>query len=169
MFSCYASEDSAPVYASWRPANYGKAAAAPPPSPKADRSNSGSAAAGAEEAESWARRAAVGSGAGAACYWPNKARRVFWSIAGAAGAAAIAERESSDKELSAAGSAGLGAGATAGIKGEALRSITLFKVFNAFSMIGSTYWRIPKRLSKSYIAGIILVRDCILENTFTKG
>ena len=49
----------------------------------------------------------------------------------------------------AAGSAGFGAGGAAGINGEPFRSITLLRVVSAFSMIGSTCWRIPNRLSKS--------------------
>lgn len=85
------------------------------------------------------------------------------------GAAATAVRASNDSSF-AAGSAGLGgAGGAGGIRGEDFKSMTLVNVYSAFSMIGSTCYKIPKRLSKSYIAGIIFVRLCILENTFTKG
>jgi len=48
-------------------------------------------------------------------------------------------------------------------------STTFDRVLIAFSNIGSTWCRIPNLLSKSYIYGIILESDCILENTFISG
>lgn len=51
----------------------------------------------------------------------------------------------------------------------ALMSTTLFKVMIAFSKMGSTWCKMFSRLSKSWMAGIILDRDCIFENTLTSG
>lgn len=76
------------------------------------------------------------------------------------------------KRLSDAGSGGGGGGGAGGRGGsnaEPFRLITYSSVLTAFSIIGSTCFRTPNRLSKSSTAGIILLRLCILENTLTKG
>lgn len=49
------------------------------------------------------------------------------------------------------------------------KSTTFDRVLMAFSNIGSTWWRIPNLLSKSWIYGIILESDCIFEKTFISG
>lgn len=99
------------------------------------------------------------SGAGAAAaYWPYACAKSAFSvpISGVAGAAG-------------AGS-GFGAGGAAGAVGMvAVMSTTLFKVMIAFSRMGSTWCKIFNRLSKSWIAGIILESDCIFEKTLTSG
>ena len=139
----------------------------PPPRPSAERSRPpvGSAS------------SATGSGAGAGACGCCYAASSDWSWArsrppptegaGWAGAAAAAVSESSE---SASSWTGFGLGSLIyGIRGEPLRSITLLRVYKAFSIIGSTYYRIPNLRSKSWMAGIIFVRDCIFEKTFTSG
>jgi len=56
-----------------------------------------------------------------------------------------------------------------GSRGEPFKSIAFVKVCTAFSIIGSTSWRIPNLRSKSATAGIILLKLYIFENTFTRG
>jgi len=118
----------------------------PPPSRAAKGSSSSSAA---------------GAGAAAAACWAYALAKscLSWSIPGAAGGG---------------GGGGGGAGASSNLGSEIApigleRSTTLFKVLMAFSRMGSTWWRIPSLLSKSWICGIILERDCILEKTLTSG
>jgi hypothetical protein len=62
---------------------------------------------------------------------------------------------------------GITAFGSAGIGAE--RSTTFERVLMALSRIGSTWWRMPSLRSKSWIAGIIFERLCILLNTLTSG
>jgi hypothetical protein len=88
--------------------------------------------------------------------------------AGASGAAAASASPSKLKS----GSSYLGGGGGAiftPASGEPLRSIALVSCLIAFSITGSTCFRIPNLLSKSCTAGIILDKLYILLKTLIKG
>ena len=114
------------------------------------------------------------SGSAAGAYPDIKAFNADMSIPcgnyGYAGAAAVAARPSRLMSSSGVSSTTFFAFFYAfGAKGLSFKSIALFNVFTAFSIIGSTSWSIPNLRSKSWTAGIILLRLYIFEKTLTSG